>query len=235
MDVSAQLFVKSATLWKDYATTVPSIEAVQAFLISIYQSPYGYVTVLPLFIEELKVHIRTRVSITDNVTIDKVRILLDFIVKDASAVATTLTVNISDIISELESGYKKVSNEVNTITNTSSLADGAVAVTNVVETVAETTGAVAKDIGQAVTKAHDVLDDVHDAVNSAGLGETILGDAVHVIQTGEKIVSDVVQKTEDVVQRVDEIAERAEVIVRSNAQLIQRLQRYLCCCCKKSG
>lgn len=234
MDASAQLFVKSASLWRDCATTVPSIEAVQAFLISIYRSPYGYSAVLPLFIEELKVHVTTRVIITDSATIEKVRNLLDFLVKDASGVATSLTINISDILHEVEAGYKKVSNEVNTITNTSSLADGAVAVTNVVETVAETTGTIAKDIGQTAAKVHEVIDDVHDAVNSAGLGGTMLGDAVHVIQTGEKIVSDVVQKTDVVVQRVDEIAERAEVIVRSNAQLIQRLQRYLCCC-KKSG
>jgi methyl-accepting chemotaxis protein len=239
MDISAstppsvQEFVQSARLWKDYSNTIPSIEAVQAFLLSIHGSSHSYASVMPLFLAELKTHVTTRATIAEKATVESLRNLLDFIVKDSSAIATSLTVDINDIMNNVEIGFNKTSKEIQSITNASSLEAGAVAVTNVVETVAETTGAIAKDVGKIASSVNETLDDAKIAVNSAGLGQTA-SSVVDAVQTGVKIVSDVAEKTDVVVKKVDEIAEKAETIVRSNARLFQQLQRYLCCCCRKA-
>jgi methyl-accepting chemotaxis protein len=235
MDISAQIFVQSATVWKDYATTIPSIDAIQTFLLSIYRSPYAYSTVMPLLIEELKVHITTRIKITENASIESIRTLFDFIVKDASSVATSLTLDINDIITIVENSIGKITTDINSVKTATSLADGAIGVVNTVETVAETVGTFAKESDQIVTLVDNVAGDVRDVVNSAGLGGTAVSSAVDAVQTGAKVVSDVVEKTEEIAEKVEVIAEKVEVIVRSNAHILQQLQRYLCCCCKKSG
>jgi methyl-accepting chemotaxis protein len=223
------------------------MEATQAFLLKVRDSPYPYTEVLPVFITELNNHVTTRVKVLNTATLESLRALTDVIVKEASTSAAALVVDVSSVIATVEAGIEKAKDALQSLEKPESLADVATAagaVANVVENAAESAEKVAIGVSETASHVGETVSDLKTALEGAGLGGEAVTKAADAVQTGVAVVTDVAKKAEDVAKKVDEIADKAEdvaknaVVVVAQVEsrvkpILQALRRYLCCCCGK--
>ena len=237
-------YVTNAKIWREFPTTLPSVEATQVFLLGIRDSPHSYMEVIPVFLSELQKHVTTRVAILNSATVESLRSLTDVIVKEASTSAAVLIVDVSCVIASAEAGLEKAKEAIDTLVKADPKDVVAVAgaTLNVVETVAETAEKIADGVGDAGKAVNETVGDVKNALEGAGLGGQTVTKVADAVQTGVGAVIEVAEKAEEIAKKVDDAVEKAEVVVAQAVQIHSRmapvlavLKRYLCCCCKKSA
>lgn len=238
-------YVTNAPLWRDFPTSLPSIEATQVFLTGIRDSPHSYMEVIPVFLSELQKHVTTRVAILNSATVESLRSLTDVIVKEASTSAAALIVDVSGVIASAEAGLEKSKEAIDALAKAVEQKDVvAVAGTalHVVETVAETAEKIADGVGDAGKTVNETVGNAKAVLESAGLGGEAVTKVADAIQTSVGAVIEVAEKAEEIAKKVDDVVEKAEVVVAHATRLHSRmapvlavLKRYLCCCCKKSA
>lgn len=237
-------YVTNAPLWRDFPTTLPSVEATQVFLTGIRDSPHSYMEVIPVFLSELQKHVTTRVLIMNTASLESLRSLTDVIVKEASSSAAALIVDVSGVIASAEAGLEKAKEAIDALAKADpkdvvAVAGGAL---NVVETAAENVEKVAIGVNETGKAVNEAVSNAKDVLEGAGLGGETVTKIADAVQTGVGTVIEVAEKGEEIAKKVDDAVEKADEIVAQAAQVQSRmapvlavLKRYLCCCCKKQA